>query len=62
MRFPELEEFQRAHALKPEFFRRLQRIVRTEIIPCLDDVERLQAENLALQAKVETLTKRRGAA
>jgi hypothetical protein len=65
MRFPILDELTRAgsvESIRPVFFRRLQRVVKTEIVPVLDDYDRLAQENTDLKTKVETLTKRKGAA
>jgi uncharacterized protein (UPF0335 family) len=55
MAHPLLEEFCRASALRPEFFRRVQRVIRTEIQPLLEERERLIEENAALRQQVAEL-------
>ena len=64
MRFPELDEFQRAHNLKPEFVRGLQRKVREAIIPFLAQADEAIRENAELKATIERLQSkaRKGAA
>ena len=59
---PVFDEFCRAAALQPHVFRRMQRQVRTEIQPLLDERETLLVEvaslreaNADLQRQIETL-------
>jgi len=60
MGHPLIEEFCRAHTLRPDFFRRCQRVFRDEVQAQLDERERLLIENadlkqqlIDLQAKAE---------
>jgi hypothetical protein len=54
MAHPLLEEFCRARSeLRADFFRRCQRVFRDEIIPQLNEIELLRAENVALKAQLE---------
>lgn len=56
MGYPLIDEFCRAHELRPEFFRRCQREFRNEVQPMLDQREQLLVENAALKAQVAELT------
>ena len=56
MGHPLLDEFCRVHSqdsLRPDFFRRCQRVFRDEIQPQLDEREQLLAENARLIAQLE---------
>jgi hypothetical protein len=55
MGYPLIDEFCRAHELRPEFFRRCQREFRSEVQPMLDQREQLLVENAALTAEVADL-------
>jgi len=55
MAHPLVEEFCRAGQLRPDFFRRCQRVFRAEVIPQLDERETLLAENATLKAEVAGL-------
>lgn len=48
---PKLEEFCRAHDFKPNFLRDMQRYLRDEIQPKLEERERLLDEVSSLKAK-----------
>jgi hypothetical protein len=54
---PMIEEFCRAHELRPEVFRRMQRYFATEVGPRL---EALQAENAQLRATLAAASVKRG--
>ena len=57
---PILDEICRSKgALQPHVMSRVQRTLRDEIAPILDDYERLKAENESLKAELETLKARR---
>jgi hypothetical protein len=60
MGHPLIDEFCRAKSpdLRPEFFRRCQRVFRDEVTPRLDNEERLIAENEELKAKLASLQER----
>lgn len=53
---PLLDEFCRAHVLQPVPFRRMQRLMRSDIAPMLDERDRLLEENAQLRAEIATLT------
>jgi hypothetical protein len=63
---PVLEEFCRVHSLqslRPDYFRRVQRLLRDEVQPLLDQREQLidanatlEVENADLKQKLATLT------
>jgi hypothetical protein len=56
MSHPLLDEFIRASSqLRPEFFRRCQRVFRDEIRPVFESAEALQIENAALREQLEAL-------
>lgn len=57
MGHPLIDEFCRAGSsqLRPEFFRRCQRVFRDEVNPVFDEAERLREENADLKAKLEAL-------
>lgn len=59
-----IDEFCRVYSLSSlqnVHFRRMQRVMRDEIQPLLDDHDRLVQENAALKAEIETLkTQKRG--
>ena len=55
---PLLEEFTRAHALRQDVFRRLQRHVRSVVQPKLDECDRLRTENAELQAELDKVQAR----
>jgi hypothetical protein len=56
MDHPLLSEFCRASGqLRPEFFRRCQRVFRDEIAPMLTEVETLREENATLKQQLEAL-------
>lgn len=59
MGHPLIEEFcrQAGLELRPEFFRRCQRVFRDEVQPRLEQADVLEAENAALKARIETLEK-----
>lgn len=50
-----IDEFCRARELRPEFFRRCQRVFREEVQTQLDEREVLLAENADLKARLELL-------
>lgn len=55
MAHPIIEEFCRIHSperMQTVFFRRMQRVLRDEIAPMLDERERLLAENAELKAEI----------
>lgn len=52
---PVFEEFCRARDLRPEVLHRMQRVVRTEIQPLLDERETLIEENARLRERVAAL-------
>lgn len=56
MAHPLVEEFCRAKgALRPDFFRRCQRVFRDEVIPMLHEGQRLAIENAALKTQLADL-------
>lgn len=58
MGHPLVDEFCRAHELRPEFFRRCQRVFRDEVQPQLDERERLIEENHSLLEQLNALKKK----
>ncbi len=58
MGHPLVDEFCRANELRPDFFRRCQRVFRTEVQGQLDERESLIEENAALTARVAELEAR----
>jgi hypothetical protein len=62
MAHPIIEEFCRIHSperMQTIFFRRMQRVLRDEVQPMLDERDRLLAENAELRAEVEKASKRK---
>jgi hypothetical protein len=59
MAHPLLEEFCRASTLRPEFFRRVQRVIRTEIQPMLEERETLLVRVADLEAQLAETPKAR---
>lgn len=62
MGHPLVEEFCRVHGfsgLQPSFFNRCQRVFREEVLPQLDERERLLEENAQLKTQVEKLSKKK---
>jgi hypothetical protein len=57
MGHPLVDEFCRAKTpdLRPDFFRRCQRVFRDEVNPVYDEAIRLREENADLKAKLEAL-------
>jgi len=56
MGHPLLDEFCRAKSLlRPEFFRRCQRVFNAEVTPQLDEIETLRTKYAELEAKLEAL-------
>lgn len=56
MGHPLIDEFCRIHtqeSLRPDFFRRCQRVFRDEVQPQLDERDRLLDENATLKAQLE---------
>ena len=65
MGHPAINEFCRIFALdqmRPQAFRRFQRVFRDEVQPQLDERERLLEENAALKAEIETLREQQAGA
>lgn len=61
MGHPIIDEFCRVHSLQnlqPIAFRRMQRIMRDEVQPQLDERDRLLVENADLREQVERLSKK----
>ena len=64
MGHPIIDEFCRVYSLtnlQNQSFRRMQRILRDEVQPQLDERERLLVENEALRAEVEKLSRKKAA-
>jgi regulator of replication initiation timing len=57
---PVFEEFCRARELRPEVLHRIQRVVRTDIQPLLDERETLIEENAKLRERVAELEAKAG--
>lgn len=56
MGHPLIDEFCRqAGELRPDFFRRCQRVFRDEVQPVLDEAEALRTENARLQQEIARL-------
>lgn len=53
MGHPLIDEFCRAHTLRPDFFRRCQRVFRDEVQVQLDDLDQLRRENADLRAQLD---------
>lgn len=64
MGHPLLDDFcrQKGLELRPEYYRRCQRVFRDEVTPMLEERDRLLEENAALTAQIEKLTARKGKA